>query len=103
MCSWLGQKPNWYQLNVYASPDHSYDEVVHSTRLYRDPQPWSINGIEATQLHSATTDNDCSVALNVPSAVTFQVSAKFSASDPGDACAEAVRISTALSRDIPTK
>lgn len=103
ICTWLGRKPNWYQLNVYATNEHTYEDAIHNTKLYKDPQPATIAGIEATQLHSATSENDCSIVLNVPSVATFQVSAKFSAKEPGDACAEAVRISTALAKDVPTE
>ena len=103
ICTWLGEKPNWYQLNVYSTTDHTYDEATHNTTLYRDAQPVNVAGHNATQLHSATDSNDCTIAFDASGGpVSFQVSAKLSAEQPGDACAEAARISAALVKDVPS-
>ncbi|WP_227984449.1 DUF3558 domain-containing protein [Nocardia spumae] len=101
ICAWLGQKSNWYQLNVYSDHSHSYDEVVHNTRLYKDPEPITVDGRPGTRLVSATSDHDCTIAVDAKNPVQFQVSAKLSAEQPGDACAEATRIATALAKHVP--
>ncbi|MFF0456119.1 DUF3558 family protein [Nocardia africana] len=102
ICAWLGEKPNWYQLNVYSDHSHSYDEVVHNRTLYKDPEPVTIDGRPGTRLVSATSDHDCTIAVNGKNSVQFQVSAKASARQPGDACAEVTRITTALIKNVPS-
>lgn len=101
ICSWLAEKPNWYVLNVYSTRDHSYDEVVHNTTLYKNPEPVTVEGRPGTRLFSATEDHDCTIALDSKPPVQFQISAKPSAREPGDACAEVTRITTALVKNIP--
>ena len=102
VCAWLGQKPNWYQLNVYSDHSHTYDEVVHNTTLYKEPEPVTVDGRPGTRLTSATSDHDCTVSINAKSnPVQFQVSAKLGAKQPGDACSEVTRIATVLVKYIP--
>ena len=101
-CSWRGQKTAWYGLNVYSTGEHTYDEAIHNTTLYRDPQPVKVAGRDATQLYSATDDHDCTIIFDATGGpVSFQVSAKLSADNPGDACAEASRIAGSLVKDVP--
>ena len=102
ICSWQGVKPNWYTLQVYSTKDHNYDQAIHNTILYKEPQPVSVAGHAATQLHSATDDHDCTIIFDaVGGPVSFQVSAKPSAEQPGDACVEATRIAGTLIKDVP--
>lgn len=102
ICTWLAEKPGWYTLQVYSTEEHTYDEAIHNTTLYKDPEPVTVAGHSATQLHSATAENDCTVMFDAAGGpVSFQVSAKPSADQPGDACTEAARISGALLEDVP--
>lgn len=102
VCAWLGQKPNWYVLNIYSDHSHTYDEVVHNTTLYKDPESVTVDGRPGTRLVSATEDHDCTIAIDAKNSVQFQVSAKPSSREPGDACAEVTRITTALVKNIPS-
>ena len=83
VCSWLGEKPNWYVLNVYSDHSHTYDEVVHNTTLYKNPEPVTVDGRPGTKLVSATEDHDCTIAVNAKNSVQFQVSPKLSARATG--------------------
>ncbi len=103
VCSWLGQKANWYQLNIYSDHSHTYDEVVHNTTLYKDPEPVTVDGRPGTQLVSATSENDCTIAINAKSnPVQFQISSKLGAKQPGDACTEVTQVAAVLVKNIPS-
>ncbi|MGW5513495.1 DUF3558 domain-containing protein [Nocardia africana] len=101
ICIWLGEKSKWYGLNVYSDHSHTYDEVVHNTTLYKNPEPVIVDGRPGTRLVSATSEHDCTIAVDAKNSVQFQVSAKPSSSQPGDACAEVTRITAALVHNVP--
>lgn len=103
ICAWLGKKPNWFNLNVFSTTDHTYSEAVNNTTLYKDPQQVVVAGRQATQLRSATDPNGCTIALDVSAGpVLFTVTRKFSADSPGDSCSEANRLATELAKDVPS-
>jgi len=100
VCAWLSD--SWYQLNVYSTNAHTFDEVVHNTTLFRDPQPVTVAGRSGMLLPSVSDPEDCTIAFDIPNdPIQLEVSAKISADSPGDACTEVTRISSVLAKDLP--
>ncbi|MBF6333610.1 DUF3558 family protein [Nocardia transvalensis] len=100
VCGWLSD--SWYSLNVFSTNAHTFDEVVHNTRLFRDPRPVTVGDRAAVLLPSAIDPQVCNVAVDTSSGpVQFEVDAKASADTPGDSCAEATRIAGVLAKDLP--
>lgn len=99
ICAWLSS--SWYQLNVYSTNAHTYDEVVHNTTLFHNPQPVTVSGRAATLLPHVNESDGCTIAFDSVNPVQLAVSAKLSADTTGDPCAEATRIASVLMNDLP--
>ncbi|ATL70254.1 DUF3558 family protein [Nocardia terpenica] len=100
ICAWLSD--SWYGLHVYSTSVHTFDEVVHNTTLFRDPQPVTVGGHAAVLLHHADNPKGCTIAFDIPQdPVQFEVTPKLSADQTGDSCSEVTRIANTLVKDLP--
>ncbi|WP_280269699.1 DUF3558 family protein [Nocardia wallacei] len=101
ICGWLSD--SWYGLNVYSTSEHTFAEVAGNTKLFRDPQPTTVDGRRAVLLPAASAPYLCNLAVDTATAgpVQFEVDAKASAATPGDSCAEVTRLAGALAKDLP--
>lgn len=100
ICGWMSD--SWYELHLYSTNAHTYNEVVHNTTLFHDPQPVTVAGRSATQLLQNDEPDGCTIVFDIPTGpVQFAVAPKLSAQQTGDACAEARRIADVLNKDLP--
>jgi len=99
ICAWLSN--SWYQLNVYSTNSHTYDEVVQNTTLFHDPRPVTVGGRAAMLLPHVNESDGCTIAFDAVDPVQLAVSAKLSAETFGDPCTEVTRIAGVLLKDLP--
>lgn len=99
ICGWNSN--SWYELDVYSTNSHTYDEVVHNTTLFHDPQPVTVAGRAGTILPHVGESDACTVAFDAVDPIQIDVSAMVTADKTGDPCAEATRISGVLMKDLP--
>lgn len=99
-CTWRSR--SWYGVIVFSTNQHTFEQVVGNVGPFENPKPLDVVGRRAMQVNRRGEPDVCAVVLATSyGAVSIEVHAKLTAQQQGNSCAEAVRITSALAKDLP--
>nr|WP_258562316.1 DUF3558 domain-containing protein [Nocardia africana] len=100
-CTWLSD--SWYMLQIDSIAAQTFAKSFDLENL-SNPKDVTVGGRPAVLFYRPESPDYCTIGFDIPNnPIYFAAAAKLSADQKGDICAEATKMASVLSKDIPAR